>query len=132
MKRGYSRSICYIVTVFLLIIGMCQGRIQADFCFEWDKNGQMSAFLDSEEGEVDSYALSADESLKLQKLTLNVKDSRVEGKRILARFWMQLLQAVIFLSCFSVFQRTVEVQALGEGSCTDIIVQYLHQKDGKK
>ncbi|MBQ7927041.1 MAG: hypothetical protein IJ335_12240 [Lachnospiraceae bacterium] len=132
MKWEYNRSICYIVTVFLLIIGMCQGRIQADFCFEWDKNGQVVDFFDSTMDDVSSAELNSGDYMRFQELSMNTKAISAEGKRILARFFVQLLQAVVFLSCFSIFQRTEAIWGLGEGTSTHIIVRYLHQKDGKK
>ncbi|MBQ7934282.1 MAG: hypothetical protein IJ327_05815, partial [Lachnospiraceae bacterium] len=121
MKWIYNRNLCYIVTVFLLIVGMCQGRIQADFCFELDKNGQMIAFLDSEEGEVSSYELSAGDYIKFRKASVSAKESRMDGQRMITRMLEQLLQAVVIFSFFSVVQRISEVQVPGEGSCTDMV-----------
>ncbi len=43
-----SKITCMIVTVFLLMLGMCQSRVGTDFFFVCDANGQMQSRITSQ------------------------------------------------------------------------------------
>lgn len=86
----------------------------------------------ADDGRVDSYELSRREILGLKETALAVREVRQEGRRLISRFLIHLLQTVVILFCTSVFLRTVEVRISNENSCTEVIIHYLHEKDGKK
>lgn len=86
----------------------------------------------ADDGRVDSYELSRREILGLKETTLAVREVRQEGRRLIGRFLVHLWLAVVVLFSTSVFLRTVDVRISNENSCTEVIIHYLHEKDGKK
>ncbi len=126
------RFICYIVAVFMLIVGMCQGRIEADFCFPCDQNGRMTSFLSTSEAQDVSCETSIGYKSVLSELGMAVSDSRRESRRSLGRLQGMVASIVLVAVIISVHSYTTESGSFSGNRLMAVLLQYLHNQDGKK
>ncbi|MBR6626736.1 MAG: hypothetical protein IKL04_02000 [Lachnospiraceae bacterium] len=126
------RFICYIVAAFMLIAGMCQSRIEADFCFPCDQNGRMTSFLSASEPQDVSCETSIEYKSVLSELGMTISDSRRESRRSLGRLQGMMASIVSVVVSISVHSYTTENGSFRGNRLTDVLLQYLHNQDGKK
>lgn len=129
---GNSRMICYIVAAFMLIMGMCQSRVEADFCFPCDQNGRISSFMDvSDVGGLSSEIAIAEKS-RLHESVINAAGVRREGRRTFMRLFWCIASVLFMMQNASVFLRAVTTTFYDKNKAATVILHYLHAKDGKK
>ena len=124
--------LCYIVTVFVLIVGMCQTRVEADFCFSWDKSGHISSFMDADGNVEPLCEIAIDDNVGLHENVINPAEILRDGRRLVMRLFWYVTAVLFLIQSVSVCQSTVVTETFSRKSLSAVILQYLHAQDGKK
>ncbi len=132
LKRTGSKIVCMILMVFLLMLGMCQSKVGADFLFSYASNGQMEATLASPEQWMDTAEIEASELSAAKNAVLTAGAVSREEGRVVSRFFMNFIAAMLVLTEVYVTLRTAQREPCPEESSAGVILCYLHAKDGKK
>lgn len=129
---GNSRMICYIVAAFMLLMGMCQSRIEADFCFPCDQSGRISSFMDGSDVDALSSETAIAEKSGLQEIAMSAVGIRRESRRPAVRLLGYITSVLFMMQNVSVYLKAVTTTFYDKNKAATVILHYLHAKDGKK
>lgn len=110
---------------------MCQSRVEADFCFPYAKDGQLSSFMDYDVNEM-AQELSIAEVTGFRDAALSIAEIRREGRRSVLRLFWYIVSAEIILRSISFYLKTAVGDFGGKNKAAAVIITYLHRQDGKK
>lgn len=135
IRRKPQKSICFLLIICLLFLGMCSERVQADSSFSCSDE---TAF------HTDSSLRSVEKSILTDQLYVQetlTRESGITGlrqavRRVFARTYrgaaLSLILADILPPISHIITASNDCELSAEPSSNTIIVSFIHHKDGKK
>lgn len=127
-----KKSLCFLLMICILFLGMCIDNNQADSFFSYESSVHTASTL-----------LGKGTTLTAQEYTIESisKDEYFTGSCQIARrsfspgnkgTSLSLLFVDILPQNSSLTQISSDIELADESSCSTVIVNYIHHKDGKK
>ena len=128
-----KKSLCFLLMICMLFLGMCVENVQADSFFSYESSAHTASTLLSgdrttltaQEYTVEN--ISRDECFTSTSQIVRRSFNRSTRGTALSLLFMDILPQI---SPF--IQMSSDLELADESSCSTVIVNYIHHKDGKK
>ncbi len=128
-----KKSLCFFIMICMLFLGMCVEYIQTDSFFSYESSAHSaSTLLSGERITLTSQEYKAENISKDECFTNSSHVIRRSFNRSNKGAALSLLFVDILPLIFSFIQTSTDYELANESSCSTIIVNYIHHKDGKK
>ena len=128
-----KKSLCFLLMICMLFLGMCVESVQADSFFSYESSAHTASTLLSGERttltaqEYPVETISRDEYFTSSSQIIRRSFSRNNRGTALSLLFVDTLPQI---SPF--IQASSDIELTAESSCSTVIVNYIHHKDGKK
>lgn len=128
-----KKSLCFLLMICMLFLGMCVENAQADSFFSYESSSHAASTLLSGERttlttqEYPVENISRDECFTSSSQIVRRSFSRSNRGTALSLLFVDILPQI---SPF--IQASSDSELTDESSCSTVIVNYIHHKDGKK
>lgn len=131
--KKQHKSICFLLMISMLFLGMCFEDIEADSCFAYQLSVQTNSTLRSMQNTSLSHQSFTEETTIGQPVSAIIRQA---AKRSCSRTGrnseLDLLSAEILWHNFPTFFTLSSRESGYEIPSNTVIVDYIHHKDGKK
>lgn len=129
-----KKSICSFFIIFVLFLGMCFEKTQADSFFSF------SSFSHDTTAVICSIPKTASIDTIYHENTLTEQDCSLEYQQLLRRFFSRAGKNIALIltfvdtlpQIFPTIKASSDCELTNESSSSTVIVNYIHHKDGKK
>ncbi len=133
MLEKEKRWICKFIVLFILISEMCFENVKADSVFVYTTDSSSDSYLCSSEDAILAQEVCTTEMLGVRTAS-NMQQiaNRVTNNKRELRFLLVFMCVVAVLQLFSNFYTTVDILQLSKRQSKTVVLNYIHNIDGKK
>lgn len=128
-----KKSICFLLMICMLFLGMCFESIQTDSSFSCENTTYTVSTIRSAERTTLTKQVYYDETLAKEE---SITDSQQAVRRLFTRTSRGIALNLAFVDILPqispIFYTSLDCELAQESSSNTIIVNYIHHKDGKK
>lgn len=127
-----KKSLCFLLVICILFLGMCIDNNQANSFFSCESSVHTASTLLGKRTSLTAQEYTIESISKDEYFTASCQIARRSFNPGNKGTSLSLLFVDILPQNFSLTQISSDIELTDESSCSTVIVNYIHHKDGKK